>query len=85
MPGSLLGPATRPAAARIYLISVYFRWSIPDPGHYHGMRAGRELSQTQPSQARIEGQQPLNDKEGETRKARWRTLKEDGKAIILKV
>lgn len=56
-----------PTAARIYSSPVYCRWFVPDPDHRLVTRADRELSRTQPGQAKVEGQPPLNAKEGEVR------------------
>ncbi|KAL2172551.1 hypothetical protein VTG60DRAFT_5305 [Thermothelomyces hinnuleus] len=56
-----------PTAARIYSSPVYYRWFVPDPAHRLTTAADRELGRTQPGQAKIEGQPPLNDKEGEVR------------------
>ncbi|AEO56433.1 hypothetical protein MYCTH_47841 [Thermothelomyces thermophilus ATCC 42464] len=56
-----------PTAARVYSSPVYYRWFVPDPAHRLTTAADRELGRTGPGQARIEGQPPLNDKEGEVR------------------
>ncbi|KAL2152047.1 hypothetical protein VTH82DRAFT_5231 [Thermothelomyces myriococcoides] len=56
-----------PTSARIYSSPVYYRWFIPDPAHRLTTATDRELGQTRPGQAKIEGQPPLNDKEGEVR------------------
>ncbi|KAK4033433.1 hypothetical protein C8A01DRAFT_40096 [Parachaetomium inaequale] len=56
-----------PTATRIYSSPVYCRWFIPDPYQRRVTRDDRELSRTQPGQAKVEGQPPLNDKEGEIR------------------
>lgn len=56
-----------PAATRIYSSPVYCRWFIPDPDSRRVTRVDQELSQTQPGQAKVDGQPPLNDKEGEVR------------------
>jgi hypothetical protein len=56
-----------PTAARIYSSPVYCRWFIPDPDARRVTPADQELSKTQPGQAKIDGQPPLNANEGEVR------------------
>ena len=56
-----------PAATRIYSSPVYCRWFVPDPDNRRVTRVDQELSQTRPGQAKVDGQPPLNDKEGEVR------------------
>ncbi|KAK4105073.1 hypothetical protein N658DRAFT_419029 [Parathielavia hyrcaniae] len=57
-----------PTATRIYSSPVYHRWFIPDPAGRRVTPADQELSRTQPGQARLAGQEPLNEREGEVRK-----------------
>ncbi|KAK4127642.1 hypothetical protein N657DRAFT_687881 [Parathielavia appendiculata] len=57
-----------PAATRIYSSPVYHRWFVPDPAGRRVTPADQELSRTQPGQARLDGQEPLNENEGEVRK-----------------
>ncbi|KAH6850763.1 hypothetical protein B0I37DRAFT_324133 [Chaetomium sp. MPI-CAGE-AT-0009] len=56
-----------PTAARIYSSPVYCRWFIQDPCRRRVTPNDQELSKTQPGQAKVEGQPPLNGEEGEVR------------------
>ncbi|EAQ86491.1 hypothetical protein CHGG_07744 [Chaetomium globosum CBS 148.51] len=56
-----------PTAARIYSSPVYCRWFIPDPCRRRVTANDQEMSKTQPGQAKVEGQLPLNGNEGEIR------------------
>ncbi|KAH6640942.1 hypothetical protein F5144DRAFT_641492 [Chaetomium tenue] len=56
-----------PTAARIYSSPVYCRWFIPDPCRRPVTANDQEMSKTQPGQAKVEGQLPLNGNEGEIR------------------
>ncbi|KAK3297494.1 uncharacterized protein B0H64DRAFT_457661 [Chaetomium fimeti] len=56
-----------PTAARIYSSPVYCRWFIQDPCRRRVTPNDQELSKTQPGQAKVEGQPPLNSEEGEVR------------------
>ncbi|KAK3905314.1 hypothetical protein C8A05DRAFT_30836, partial [Staphylotrichum tortipilum] len=56
-----------PNGGRIYSSPVYCRWFIPDPDGRLVTAADIELSRTQPGQAKVEGQPPLNGTEGQVR------------------
>ncbi|KAL2133633.1 hypothetical protein VTI74DRAFT_1989 [Chaetomium olivicolor] len=56
-----------PSATRIYSSPVYCRWFIPDPAKRLVTAVDKELSKTQPGQAKVEGQPPLNNVEGQVR------------------
>jgi hypothetical protein len=57
-----------PTATRIYSSPVYHRWFIPDPASRLVTPSDQELSKPQPGQARLAGQEPLNEEKGKVRR-----------------